>query len=73
MSNENEKQLEAVSNLKTYFKGVKSEWGKITWPMRELVIADAGVVLFVVFIITAMVYIIDKAFIGLFGYLHLIK
>ncbi|MCR4881413.1 MAG: preprotein translocase subunit SecE [bacterium] len=72
MSNEIEKQPEAVSNLKKYFKGVKSEWGKITWPMRELVIADTCVVLVVVLIITLFVYAVDKSFIWLFkDILHL--
>ena len=72
MSNEIEKQPEAVSNLKKYFKGVKSEWGKITWPMREQVVAETIIVLIVVAIITFAVFAIDKTFIWLFESLHLI-
>ena len=72
MSNEIENQPEAVKDLKAYFKGVKSEWGKITWPMRQQVVAETIIVLIVVAFITSVVYLIDIGFRGLFKFLHLI-
>ena len=72
MSNELENQPNAVKDLKTYFKGVKSEWGKITWPMKEQVVAETIIVLVVVAFITAVVYLIDIGFKWLFHTMHLI-
>ncbi len=53
----------------TYFKGVKSEWGKVTWPERRQVIVECGVVLFVVIMFTVVVFVLDKIFIGLLNLL----
>ena len=72
MSNETEKQPEMVSDIKKYFKGIKSEWGKITWPIRQQVVAETIIVLIVVAFITSVVYLIDIGFRGLFKLLHLI-
>ena len=72
MSKENTNQLEETKDkIKTYFKGVKSEWGKITWPQRPQVISETIIVLIIVFILTAFVYLIDIAFKGLFHFLQL--
>ena len=46
----------------TYFKGVKSEWGKITWPERKQVIAQTLVVLVIVIAFTAYTYGLDIIF-----------
>ena len=72
MSNETEKQPEMVSDIKKYFKGIKSEWGKITWPLRQQVVAETIIVLIVVAFITSVVYLIDIGFRGLFKFMHLI-
>ncbi len=45
-----------------YFKGVKQEWYKITWPTRPQVIAETGVVLIVVTIFSLFVFGVDKIF-----------
>jgi len=50
---------ETVSN---YFKGVKVEWGKITWPEKRQVIVETIVVLAVVFFFVALVYSYDVLF-----------
>ena len=71
MSNENENQLDIVKDTKTYFKGVKSEWGKITWPLRQQVFMETIIVLIVVAVITAFVYLVDIGFKGLFKVFHL--
>ncbi len=52
--------------LTSYLKGVKSEWGKITWPERKQVIYETFVVLGVVIFFTVFVYILDIIFKGLF-------
>ena len=72
MSNENENKFEDTkAKIITYFKGIKSEWGKITWPQRPQVIVETGVVLFIVLLFTAFVYFVDIGFKGLFQLLKL--
>ena len=68
MSNNEQSFLDGI---KTYFKGVKLEWGKITWPQRPQIIAETFVVLLVVAFITTVVYLIDIGFKGLFNFFHL--
>lgn len=46
----------------TYFKGVKAEWGKITWPERKQVIAQTIVVLAIVVFFTIYTYGLDILF-----------
>jgi len=72
MSSELEKNKlgDIKSYLKTYFKGVKSEWGKITWPVKQQVVAETGVVIFIVTIFTTFVYLIDILFKWVFKFLH---
>ena len=74
MSKENTdiNQLEETkAKIKNYFKGVKSEWGKITWQKRPQIISETIIVLIIVFLLTTFVYVVDKVFQGLFHYLHL--
>ena len=49
-------------NVITYFKGVKTEWGKITWPERRQVIAETVFVIAIVFVFTVAVYLMDIIF-----------
>jgi len=72
MSNEleNNKLGEIKAYLKNYFKGVKSEWGKITWPIKQQVVAETIVVLIVVTVITTFVYLVDIFFKWIFKFLH---
>lgn len=49
-------------NLADYAKGVKQEWFKISWPTREQVFAETGVVLVVVAIFSIFVLAVDKIF-----------
>lgn len=51
----------------TYFKGVKSEWGKVTWPEKNQIIVETGIVVFVVSAFTIAVYLMDIIFKGLMG------
>ena len=58
---------EAVEAIKTYFKGVKAEWGKVIWPERRTVIFETGSVIVIVFVFTVAIYLMDLIFKGLFG------
>ena len=49
----------------TYFKGVKAEWGKITWPERKQVIVQTLIVLAVVIAFTIYTYGLDIIFQGI--------
>lgn len=59
--------LEAI---KTYFKGVRTEWGKVSWPERRQVIFETFAVILITFVFTVAIYVIDLVFKGL---LSLIK
>ncbi len=54
----------------TYFKGVKAEWGKITWPQKTQIKFETGTVLFVVAFFTVVVYIMDIIFKGILSLIH---
>lgn len=54
-----------MEKLVTYFKGVKSEWGKITWPERKQVIAQTIIVLVIVIAFTIYTYGLDILFKGI--------
>lgn len=56
-----------MDGLKVYFKGVKSEWGKITWPERGQVVSETIVVIVIVFFFTVLVYFMDIIFKGVLG------
>ena len=59
--------LEAI---KTYFKGVRTEWCKVSWPERRQVIFETFAVILITFVFTVAIYVIDLVFKGL---LSLIK
>lgn len=49
----------------TYLKGVKAEWGKITWPDSKQVIAQTIVVILVVTAFTIITFGLDIIFKGI--------
>lgn len=53
---------ETVESIKAYFKGVKAEWGRITWPQRGQIIAETISVIVIVFAFTVAIYVIDWVF-----------
>ena len=53
-------------NLTGYFKGVRAEWDKVTWPERRQVAVETLVVLGVVIFFTTVVYLLDITFNYLF-------
>lgn len=56
-------------NMTAYFKGVKTEWGKITWPEKRQVAVEVVIVLGVVLFFTAMVFVYDVIFEFMFKFL----
>lgn len=52
----------AVNAITTYLKGVRSEWGKITWPERSQVFGETIFVVVIVFVFTVAVYLMDIVF-----------
>ncbi len=61
---------EAIEAIKSYFKGVKAEWGKISWPEKRQVVIETISVIVIVFVFTVAIYLMDVLFKGL---LSLIK
>ena len=59
------------NKIKEYFKGVKAEWGKITWPERKQVIAQTVIVIIVVIAFTLFTYSADIIFRGILNALNL--
>lgn len=60
--------LENMTNsTKTYFRGVRTEWGKISWPEKKQVVAETLFVIVIVFVFTVSVYLMDIIFKGLLG------
>lgn len=56
-----------VEAIKTYFKGVKTEWGKISWPERKTVFFETCSVIVIVFVFTVAIYLMDLLFKFLLG------
>lgn len=67
MSSTNKDQISLKDNMLNYFKGVKAEWGKITWPPKQQVIAETIYVIVIVFVFTMLVLLLDLVFKGLFS------
>ena len=54
-------------SIVTYFRGVRTEWGKITWPESHQVFVETCFVIAIVLIFTVFIYGADKIFEFLFG------
>ena len=55
----------AKNGITNYFKGVRTEWGKITWPEKHQVVVETFFVVAIVFIFTVFIYVVDIVFNGL--------
>ena len=51
----------------TYFRGVRTEWGKITWPEKNQVVVETFFVVAIVAIFTVFIYVVDILFNSLLG------
>ena len=58
-----------INSVQTYFRGVKTEWGKISWPERRQVVTETVFVIVIVFVFTVAIYLMDIICKGLFGLL----
>lgn len=58
-----------LETITTYFKGVRSEWGKITWPEKQQVVAETIFVVVIVFVFTISVYLMDILFKWVLGFI----
>ena len=58
---------EMVEAIKAYFKGVKTEWGKISWPEKNQVIIETLSVIVIVVVFTVAIYLMDLLFKGSLG------
>ncbi|MBR1977657.1 preprotein translocase subunit SecE [bacterium] len=67
MSNQKENKVTLQDSLKAYFKGVKTEWGKISWPQKPQIVSETIIVFIVVVFFTLFTYIIDLVFKGILG------
>ena len=56
-----------INSVQTYFRGVRAEWGKISWPERKQVVSETVFVVVIVFVFTVAIYLMDIIFKGLFG------
>ncbi len=46
-------------NVVEYLKGVKQEWNKVTWPSREQIMAETGIVIVVVAVFGFFIFLAD--------------
>ena len=53
------------SAITSYFRGVRTEWGKITWPEKHQVVVETAFVIAVVFVFTVFIYVVDILLNGL--------
>ncbi len=44
---------------KSFFKGVKSEWKKITWPTKDSLIKETGAVVIISILLGAIIALLD--------------
>ena len=56
-----------VNAIQTYFRGVRTEWGKIMWPEKRQVIAETIFVIGIVTVFTIAVYLMDLFYKGVFS------
>ena len=63
--NSDKNKNETIESIKAYFKGVKAEWGRISWPERRQIVAETAFVIVIVFFFTVAIYLIDLLFKGL--------
>lgn len=66
-NNQTSQQSQFIEGMKEYFRGVRAEWGKITWPEKHQIISETFMVIVIIFCFTVAVYLIDIIYKGLFG------
>ncbi|MBQ7125475.1 preprotein translocase subunit SecE [bacterium] len=69
----NSKFQNLKNSIATYLRGVRTEWGKITWPEKHQVIVETFFVVAIVFVFTVFIYFVDIVFNVLLSHLPNIK
>lgn len=72
MANQTKEKVDIKQALNNYFKSVKLEWGKITWPGKQQVIVETIYVIVITAVFTIGVLAVDTIFSLLFKGLGLI-
>lgn len=54
----------------TYFRGVRTEWGKITWPEKNQVVVETFFVVAIVVVFTVFIYLVDIIFNAILPHAH---
>lgn len=62
MANQIKEKFDLKTTLTAYFKSVKLEWGKITWPPKQQVIVETIYVVVIVAVFTIGVLALDTIF-----------
>jgi len=62
-----------VKNIKTYLKGVQTEWTKITWPEKNQIIVETLFVIAIVTAFTIAVFCVDKLYAWILGFIPTIR
>ena len=62
-----EKKLTIKEQTVAFFKGIKSEWGKISWPQKPQIISETIIVAIVVIFFTIVIFLMDVIFKGILG------
>ena len=71
MANQTKDNIDMKEALMAYFKSVKLEWGKITWPGKQQVIVETIYVIVITAVFTIGVLALDTIFDFIFKALHL--
>ena len=58
----NETSDKIKHSIVSYLRGVRTEWGKITWPEKNQVVVETCFVVAIVFIFTIFIYVVDIIF-----------
>ena len=55
--------------IQTYLKGVRAEWGKVSWPEKRQVVIQTFFVIAIATVFTIAIYLMDIIFKGMLGFL----
>ena len=66
-----DKSISFKDSIIQYFKGVRLEWGKITWPEKQQIVAQTVAVVVIVTLFTLYTYGLDKIFLWIINALKL--
>ena len=63
----NDSSQKIKQSIISYFRGVRTEWGKITWPEKRQVVVETCFVVAIIFIFTVFIYAVDIIFNAILG------